>query len=192
MDINLNRKCRLHWGASNICSYVLFHRMNRWPYRDSCDFHPHTGLNENTKPVTKTTKPRLLNDKSDLFCFGPQCFLWPPVTIYMLLYSTLLCMKIARAPGGHKKLMLTKLGGGGRNRIDPINLVGNLSRSVKSGPPPSNYTSHYGHIMGGGGIRYMTAKLGEGGYPQKFYPFDWWKAKNWTWLLTLYGQPYLK
>ena len=49
----------------------------------------------------------------DLFCFAPQCFLSPPVTNYMLLYSTLLCKKIARAPGGHKKFMLTKLGGGG-------------------------------------------------------------------------------
>ena len=35
-----------------------------------------------------------------------------PVTNYLLLYSTLLCKKIARAPGGHKKFMLTKLGGG--------------------------------------------------------------------------------
>ena len=35
----------------------------------------------------------------------------------MLLYSTLLCKKIARAPGGHKKFMLTKVGG--QNRIDP-------------------------------------------------------------------------
>ena len=34
----------------------------------------------------------------------------------MLLYSTLLCKKIARATGGHKRFMLTKLGGG--NRID--------------------------------------------------------------------------
>ena len=52
----------------------------------------------------------------------PQCFLWPPVTNYMLLYSTLLCKKIARAPGGHKKFRLTKRGGGGgRNRIDPNN-----------------------------------------------------------------------
>ena len=31
----------------------------------------------------------------------------------MLLYSTLLCKKISRAPGGDKKVMLTKLGGGG-------------------------------------------------------------------------------
>ena len=36
----------------------------------------------------------------------------------MLLYSMLLCKKIARAPWGHKKFKLTKLGGGG-NRIDP-------------------------------------------------------------------------
>ena len=41
-----------------------------------------------------------------------------PVTNYMLLYSTLLCKKIARAPGGHKTFMFTKLGG--RNRIDPV------------------------------------------------------------------------
>ena len=40
-----------------------------------------------------------------------------PVTNYMLLYSTLLCKKIARAPGCHKKFMLNKLGG--RNKIDP-------------------------------------------------------------------------
>ena len=38
----------------------------------------------------------------------------------MMLYSTLLCKKLARAPGGHKKFMLTKLGGGGGgDRIDP-------------------------------------------------------------------------
>ena len=41
-----------------------------------------------------------------------QCFLCPPVSNYMLLYSTLLGTKIARAPGGHKRFMLTKLGGG--------------------------------------------------------------------------------
>ena len=35
----------------------------------------------------------------------------------MLLYSTLLCKKIARVPAGHKRFMPTKLGGGGR--IDP-------------------------------------------------------------------------
>ena len=44
----------------------------------------------------------------------------PPVTNSVLLYSTLLCKKIARASGGLKKFMLTKLGGGGggskRNR----------------------------------------------------------------------------
>ena len=42
----------------------------------------------------------------------------PPVSYDMLLYSTLLCKKMARATGGHKKFMLTKLGGGG-DRIDP-------------------------------------------------------------------------
>ena len=37
-----------------------------------------------------------------------------------MLYSTLLCKKIARAPGGQNKFMLTKLRGGGLgNRIDP-------------------------------------------------------------------------
>ena len=39
-----------------------------------------------------------------------QCILWPPVSNYMLLYSTLLCKKLSRAPGGHKKFMLTNLG----------------------------------------------------------------------------------
>ena len=38
---------------------------------------------------------------------------------YMLLYSRLLWKKIARAPGGHKRLMLSKRGGGGQIRIDP-------------------------------------------------------------------------
>ena len=46
-------------------------------------------------------------------------FFWPPFTNYLFLYSTLLCKKLACAPGGHKKFMLTKRGGGGRNRIDP-------------------------------------------------------------------------
>ena len=49
----------------------------------------------------------------DLFRFGPPVFFMPPVTNYMLLYSTLLCKKIARTPGGHKRFMLTKLRGGG-------------------------------------------------------------------------------
>ena len=41
----------------------------------------------------------------------------------------LLCKKIKRAPGGHIRFMLTKLGGGGggggggRNRIDPKNVL---------------------------------------------------------------------
>ena len=51
----------------------------------------------------------------DLFC-PPQCFYDTSYKLYVL-YNTLLSKKIARAPGGHKKFMLTKLGG--RNRIDP-------------------------------------------------------------------------
>ena len=39
-----------------------------------------------------------------------------PVTNYALLYSTLLCKNNARAPGGHKTYIPTKLGGGGQNR----------------------------------------------------------------------------
>ena len=61
--------------------------------------------------------------------FRPPVFFMTPVIIYMLLYRTLLSKKIARAPGGHKRFMLTKLGGGGiysktvggdlfKNRID--------------------------------------------------------------------------
>ena len=37
----------------------------------------------------------------------------PPVTNFMLLYSTLLCKKIARAPGGVQKYKPTKRWGGG-------------------------------------------------------------------------------
>ena len=72
---------------------------------------------------------------SDLFCFAlphPSVFYAPPppVTNYMLLYSTLLCKystllcKKARAPGGggRKKYKPTKLrgGGGGQNRKIPF------------------------------------------------------------------------
>ena len=53
------------------------------------------------------------NKFSDLFCSPPSVFYAPPVTNYMLLYSTFLCKKIARAPGGRKKYKPTKLGGGG-------------------------------------------------------------------------------
>ena len=54
-------------------------------------------------------------------CPPPSVFCRPPVTNYMLLYSTLLCKKIGRAPEGHKRFMLTKLGGGGGgDRIDAI------------------------------------------------------------------------
>ena len=55
----------------------------------------------------------------DLFCSPPPSVFMTPSTNYMLLYSTLLCKKITRAPGGHKKCMLTKLGGGAKqNRSD--------------------------------------------------------------------------
>ena len=50
---------------------------------------------------------------------APSVFHDPPVTNYMLSYSTLLRKKTARASGGHKRLTLTKLVGGGRNRLDP-------------------------------------------------------------------------
>ena len=42
--------------------------------------------------------------------FRPLCFYDPKVTNYMLLYSTLLCKKKARAPEGHKRFMVSKLG----------------------------------------------------------------------------------
>ena len=48
--------------------------------------------------------------------FPPSVFMTP--SYKFLLYSTLLCKKIARAPGGHRRFMPTKLGGG--DRIDPI------------------------------------------------------------------------
>ena len=49
---------------------------------------------------------------------SPQCFLRPPVTNYMLLYSTLLCKRIARAPGVVKNISSLRWGGG--DRIDPM------------------------------------------------------------------------
>ena len=42
---------------------------------------------------------------------APSVFLTTQLQI--MLYSTLLYKKIARAPGGHKRFMFTKLGGGG-------------------------------------------------------------------------------
>ena len=55
----------------------------------------------------------------------------------MLLYSTLLCKKIARAPGGGGD-KLTELGGGGggggcQNRIDPDSF-----KCKQLPPPPPN------------------------------------------------------
>ena len=69
---------------------------------------------------------------TDLFCSPPpELFMWPPVTNYMLLYSMLLCKKIARAPGVIKQ-MLTKLGRGG-GRIDPSWLLTRIgTRFIKS------------------------------------------------------------
>ena len=51
---------------------------------------------------------------TDLFCSGPQVFLRPQLQI-MLLYSTLLCKKIAPAPGGVKDISPLS-SGGGQNR----------------------------------------------------------------------------
>ena len=42
----------------------------------------------------------------------------------MLLYITLSCKNIAQEIEGHKRFMLTELGGGGcRNRMDPKFLI---------------------------------------------------------------------
>ena len=62
----------------------------------------------------------IFNLKNGYILSPPPVFLWPPVTIYMLLHSTLLCKKIARAPGGYKKFLLTKLGGGGGGQTEQI------------------------------------------------------------------------
>ena len=47
----------------------------------------------------------------------------------MLLYSTLRGKKLALAPEGHKKLCL--LGWGGRNRIDPIEVINRIERGLQ-------------------------------------------------------------
>ena len=68
--------------------------------------------------------------KLDQFCFAPpppQCFLWPPVTNSMLLYSTLLCKKIARAPEGHENLC-TLSWDGEQNRPGKFDIVESVSR----------------------------------------------------------------
>ena len=62
----------------------------------------------------------IINIGSILF---PPVFFMTPVRNYMLLHSTLLCTKIARAPGGHERFMLTKLGGGGQNRSEILNAL---------------------------------------------------------------------
>ena len=54
-----------------------------------------------------------MKGKTDIFC-SPAVFFTHPVTKYMLLYSTLLCRKIAHAPGERKRYKPTKLGGGGK------------------------------------------------------------------------------
>ena len=48
----------------------------------------------------------------------PQCFYDAQLQI-ICCYLAVTCKKIAHVPGGHKRFMLTKLGGGGQNRIDP-------------------------------------------------------------------------
>ena len=54
----------------------------------------------------------------DLFCFGPPSVFYNPQL--EIIYGTLLSKKISRAPGGHKRFILTKLGvgGGGQNRSE--------------------------------------------------------------------------
>ena len=56
--------------------------------------------------------------QSDLFCFAPPHVLFtPPVTNYMLLYSTLLCKNLHVQLRGRKRYKPTKLGEGGENRF---------------------------------------------------------------------------
>ena len=69
---------------------ALCHSSNRFPFR-----------RENVIVYCECQKLRIKN--WDLLCFAPSVFT-PPVTIYMLLYSTLLYKKIA--PGGRKTYKL--------------------------------------------------------------------------------------
>ena len=57
----------------------------------------------------------------------------------MFLYSTLLCKKIARAPGGHERFMLTKLGGGAE-QIQKSFIEHETTESVRV---PGAYVSSY-------------------------------------------------
>ena len=68
----------------------------------------------------------------------------------MLLYSTLLCKKIARAPGGHKKVMLTKLGGGGggeQNRSQNLLPFKNFDADVEICEKISTVSDHETEIL---------------------------------------------
>ena len=56
--------------------------------------------------VMQKTKDRIFSVSDPSVFYDPQLQI-------MLFYSTLLCKKIARVPGGHKRFMLTKRGGGG-------------------------------------------------------------------------------
>ena len=85
----------------------------------------------------RTTKTTVLNfSKTWHESVPPPLFFMTPVTNYVL-YSTLLCKTIARAPGVHKTYIPTKLGEG-RNRIDPINVIKHISCPLR-GPKITNH-----------------------------------------------------
>ena len=67
---------------------------------------------------------------------GVFCEINKYVTNYMLLYSTLLCKKVARAAGDDKRFMLSRWGGG--DRIDSILWITKIynDRILVSCPPP--------------------------------------------------------
>ena len=88
---------------------------------------------------------------SILFCFPPptpQGFLGPPVTNYMLLYSTSLYKIIACASGGRKKMSPLSGGGGGGKQNRSNFFIYSVLKKIACAP--------------GGHKRFILTKLGGG------------------------------
>ena len=83
---------------------------------------------------------------------GVFCEINKYVTNYMLLYSTLLCKKVACAAGGDKRFMLSSWEGGGeQNRFDFMDHKdlqwSNISFMPPPPPPPPQYYFCYLSIL---------------------------------------------
>ena len=87
------------------------------------------------KTVLKNLKKSIVVTKSLVVLTGDVNFTETSCA-NMSFYSSSLCKKIARAPGGHKKFMLTKLGRGEQNSSEKvyiqINVWGCITLGLKT------------------------------------------------------------